>query len=72
MRLDQKEDSGIHSAKAIAKLLGQDEVVALMEDQSSSPDSPEKMRPVVSASTPMMSGDEINSVLRLRRQAHGR
>ena len=76
LRLEDKKDSGIHSAKAIAKLLGQDEVVALMEeDQNSESSSPERMRPVARASSssspssPMMSGDEINSVLRLRRHA---
>jgi hypothetical protein len=73
LRLEDKEDSGIHSAKAIAKLLGQDEVVALMEEdqvsKSSSEDSGERMRPVARAAAPMMSGDEINSVLRLRRHA---
>jgi len=67
LRLENQDVAGLRSAMAIAKLLGQDEVVALMEEES----KPEtnKMRPVMRAEAPMMSGDEMEAVLRLRRHA---
>ncbi|MBS1799968.1 MAG: hypothetical protein JSS95_09105 [Acidobacteria bacterium] len=65
LRLEDRDVSGLRSAMGIARLLGQDEVVALMEEDAVG--VAERMRPVMRAPAPMMSGDEINSVLRLRR-----
>jgi ferritin-like metal-binding protein YciE len=65
LRLEHNDVAGLRSAMAIAKLLGQDEVVALMEEEPET----DRMRPVMKASAPMMSGDEMAAVLRLRRHA---
>jgi hypothetical protein len=72
LRLEDNDVSGLRSAMAIAKLLGQDEVVALMEedqDPQTNNIPTDKMRPVMRAEAPMMSGDEMEAVLRLRRHA---
>ena len=66
--LEHNDVAGLRSAMAIAKLLGQDEVVALMEEEPEAVET-DRMRPVMKASAPMMSGDEMDAVLRLRRHA---
>jgi hypothetical protein len=68
LRLENNDVAGLRSAMAIAKLLGQDEVVALMEEEPATEET-NRMRPVMKASAPMMSGDEMEAVLRLRRLA---
>lgn len=62
MRLDRHDVAGLRSAVAIARLLGQDEVVAQMEE-----DGRDAVRRRVSGSNSMLSGDEINAMLRLAR-----
>lgn len=66
LRLEDREVDGIRSAMAIAKLLGQDEVVALMEDKQE-PSVIETVPLAAKALTPVINGDEVAQVLRLRR-----
>ncbi|WP_260703050.1 hypothetical protein [Edaphobacter flagellatus] len=67
LRVEDHEFGSIRSAMAIAKLLGHDEIVALMED--------DKVPPATAAASlatkalaPAMNGDEVAQALRLRRQ----
>lgn len=68
LRLEDRNVAGLRSTMGIARLLGQDEVLALMEEEAT-PRVAETVRPAMRAPTAMMSGDEINAVLRLRRHA---